>query len=282
MSGNRMAYPLLISVANIDLDIRSKISMHTYLLLSLLPIPKFTHKNSRIRGLHNRLIHQALAVVLEPLKTAVRVRIMMNDPVGNLQYCFTPLAAYIVDTPELSLMACTNSKASPFTTATSKHFGDSFLHPPHTGLHTLAVICHALNDCPPNDYAAFLKVIKKLQLNGVVEPFWEGWPLSCPSRFFHPESLHHFLHFSWDHIGLPKFSSVQFRALSSWTWTWTWTESTWTGSPGSVQVQNWFRTWTSNKILNMLIFWHARKSLINNILEGSSEPSPYLIEPCSN
>ena len=200
MSGNCMAYPLLISLANIDLDICLKTSMHTYLLLSLLPILKFTHKNSHICGLlHNRLIHQALAVVLELLKTTARVRIMMNDPVGNLQYCFTPLAAYIADTPELSLMACTNLKASPFTTVTSKHFGDTFPHPPQTGLHTLAIIRHACDDCRPNDYAAFLKIIRKLYLNGVIEPFWKDWPLSCPLHFFHPEFLHHFLCFSWDH-----------------------------------------------------------------------------------
>ncbi|KAI6095947.1 hypothetical protein EDD16DRAFT_1501234, partial [Pisolithus croceorrhizus] len=48
MSGNQMAYPLLISLANIALEIRSKISMHMYLLLALLPIPKFLHKDTCI------------------------------------------------------------------------------------------------------------------------------------------------------------------------------------------------------------------------------------------
>ncbi|KAI6004677.1 hypothetical protein EDD15DRAFT_2155438 [Pisolithus albus] len=121
MSGNWMAYPLLISLANIAPEIRSKISMHTYLLLALLPIPKFLHKDTRVRSLlHDWLIHQALSRVLAPLKTAARVGIMMNDPVGNLRYCFTPLAAYIADTPEQSLLACTNPKSSPFTTAISK------------------------------------------------------------------------------------------------------------------------------------------------------------------
>ena len=45
-------------------------------------------------------------------------------------------------------------------------------------------------------------------------------------------------------LGLLKFSSVQFRAPSAqtWTWTWTWTEPSRTGSVGSVQVQNQFRT----------------------------------------
>ena len=153
-----MAYPLLISLANIDLAIHSKISLHTYLLLALLPIPKFTHKDTCIWGLlHDRLIHQALREVLELLKMAAHIRIMMNDPAGNLQYCYTPLAAYIVDTPEQSLMVCTNPKASPFTTATLKHFGNPILHPPHTRSYTLNTICKVYEKCSPLDYKAFLK-----------------------------------------------------------------------------------------------------------------------------
>ena len=58
MSGNRMAYPLLISLANIVPEIQSKISLHTYLLLALLPTLKFPHKHARTRSLlHDRLIH---------------------------------------------------------------------------------------------------------------------------------------------------------------------------------------------------------------------------------
>jgi hypothetical protein len=51
MTGNCMAYLVLISLANINANIRSKTSLHGYLLLALLPIPKFVHKDTRIRGL---------------------------------------------------------------------------------------------------------------------------------------------------------------------------------------------------------------------------------------
>ncbi|KAF8547350.1 hypothetical protein OG21DRAFT_1375260, partial [Imleria badia] len=61
MSGNHVAHPVLISLANIDTDIRSKTSLHAYLLLALLPIAKFTHKISRVHGLlQDHLVHQAL------------------------------------------------------------------------------------------------------------------------------------------------------------------------------------------------------------------------------
>ena len=46
-----MGYPLLISLTNIDLSIHVKISMHMYCLLALLPIPKFTHRDTHIWGL---------------------------------------------------------------------------------------------------------------------------------------------------------------------------------------------------------------------------------------
>ena len=89
MTGNCVAYPILISLANIDASVRSKTSLHGYLLLALLPIPKFIHKNSRVRGLlHDRLVHQALNRILAPLKTAATVGVMMSDPVGNLRLVF--------------------------------------------------------------------------------------------------------------------------------------------------------------------------------------------------
>jgi hypothetical protein len=191
--------------------------MHTYLLLALLPIPKFPHKDSRVRSLlHDRLTHKALNLVLASLKTAARVGIMMSEPAGNLWYCFTPLAAYIADTPELSLIACTNPKASPFTTVLSKDFGDPFLHNPRTGLNTLAAIRKALEKYPAHDFKAFLKVCKTLHLNGVFEPCWVDWPLSCPSQFLHIETLHHFHCFCWDHdvkwcLEVATSSEVDFR-----------------------------------------------------------------------
>jgi hypothetical protein len=145
-----MAYPLLISLANIDLEICSRTSLRTYILLTLLPIAKFPHKQSRVQSLlQDRLTHACLNRVLEPLKTAAHVGYMMSDPVGNLCYCYTPLTAYIADTPEHTLLTCVSLKASPFTTATSKQFGDPFRHDLHTGSHTLAAIHKASEKSSP-------------------------------------------------------------------------------------------------------------------------------------
>ena len=39
----------------------------------------------------------------------------MSDPVGNLHHCFTPLAAYIVDTPESAMVSGVGGKTSSVT-----------------------------------------------------------------------------------------------------------------------------------------------------------------------
>ena len=51
----------------------------------------------------------------------------------------------------------------------------------------------------PTDYKNFLKIAKRLFLNGIIEPCWKGWMLSDPSIFFNPEVLHHFHRMFWDH-----------------------------------------------------------------------------------
>ena len=114
MSGNRMAHPLLISLANIDVDIRSKGSLHTHLLLALLPVTSFIHKKSWVHSLlSNRLFHKCLDIVLGRLKVAAAIRIMMSDPVDNLRYCYTPLSWVHYRHPRAKLSLVHKPKSLP-------------------------------------------------------------------------------------------------------------------------------------------------------------------------
>ncbi|KAF8889829.1 hypothetical protein BD779DRAFT_1610913 [Infundibulicybe gibba] len=84
MTGGRAAHPLLISLANISGDVRAHSSNHAFVLLALLPIPKFIHKNQKIRGvLENRLVHECLDIITQPLKKAAEIGVMMTDPLAN-------------------------------------------------------------------------------------------------------------------------------------------------------------------------------------------------------
>ena len=201
MTGDRLAHPLLISLANIKMDYRSKGSHHAFQLLALLPIPKFTEKDKSLRGVfENRVIHECLDFILSPLKMAAKIGVMMNDARGFSRYCFTPLAAYIADTPEAAMLSGVCRKTSHLTLATYKEFGDPHQHTPRIGSDTLTKLQTLATSIDPTaDIKAYVHAAKKLRLNGVHLPFWRDWPLADPSIFFPPEPLHHWHKQFWDH-----------------------------------------------------------------------------------
>ncbi|KAG2096053.1 uncharacterized protein F5147DRAFT_818561 [Suillus discolor] len=200
MTGGRIAHPLLISLANIKMAVQNKVSSHTFLLTALLPIADFLHPVKRMQGvLEARLIHQCLDIILEPLKQAARIRHMMSDPAGNLRYCFTPLASYIVDTPKAAMLACVRGKTSPLTMASYKQFGDAFQHPPHTAKLTFTQLKSIKSTCDAQDVEAFFAACEPYCLSGVVDPFWRDWQFADPNQFLTLEALHHWHHESYDH-----------------------------------------------------------------------------------
>ena len=200
MTGNRIAHPLLISLANLKMNFRMKSSNHAFLLLALLPVPSFIHQKKRLRGLlGDRLIHECLSFVLQPLKTAARIGIMMSDPLGWRRFCFTPLAAYIVDTPESTLVAGVAGRTSSVTMASYKQLGDNFRHEPRTASTTLAQLHMLEEKTDPWNLEAYFKAASEFHLNGVHRPFWVDWAMSDPSIFLTPEPLHHWHKAFWDH-----------------------------------------------------------------------------------
>ena len=200
MTGNRIAHPLLISLANIDMDFRTKSSNDLFLLLALLPIPKFIHHNKKICGvLESRLFHSCLDLILTSLKKAAQFGILMEDPLGQGRVCFPPLAAYIVDTPESALVSCVAGKTSSVTMASYQQFGDDYRHEPRTPSITIAKLQAIETIVRPWEIEAYVKEAMKHRLNGVHRPFWRDYPLADPSVFLTSEPLHHWHKQFWDH-----------------------------------------------------------------------------------
>ena len=203
ITGNRVAHPLLISLANIDSDLLSKASQHLFNLLALIPIPKFIEKRKSVRGiLENRLYHECLDIVLHPLKIAASIGCMMDDPLGQRRVCYTPCASFIVDTPEASLISCVGGggKTSPFTEAMYRDYGDTKRHPPRLAGATLDRI-QSIKDAGVSEDDIFqcYKASLNHRTNGVTKPFWADWPLAEPYQFLTPEPLHHWFKMFWDH-----------------------------------------------------------------------------------
>lgn len=200
MTGNRVAHPLLLSTANIQMEYRMKASNYMYSLCAILPVAIFTIKDKKLRGvLANRLYHACMDDVFAPLKKAAQVGVVLADAFGRLRMCFTPLASHIVDTPESLMVAGVAANQSSVTTASSKQFGDPFRHPARTAKHTLDLIEKLEKDVEPWDLPKYVKSAKEMGLNGVHRPYWRDWPMSDPSTFLTPEILHHWLKMFWDH-----------------------------------------------------------------------------------
>jgi hypothetical protein len=125
-TGSKSAHPLLISLANIDMDVRSRSSYHAFLLLGLLPIPKFYIPAGKVRtALYQRVIHMCLDVAFAPLKRIAVEGAAMVDPYGKYRLCHTFLASYMVDTPEAQMLAGVKGMTSTVTTASHREFGGS-------------------------------------------------------------------------------------------------------------------------------------------------------------
>lgn len=163
-------------------------------------MPKFTHPNTRLRGvLADRLLHQVVSIVVKPLKKAAEVGRMMSDPLGNLKHCFTPLAAYIADTPEQRVVACVTGNASAVTMAVTEQFGDSVRCAPRTASITRRQLIAVKKKTRASNLTSYFKACRQRQLNGVSAPFWLDWALAEPSSFITPEPLHQYFKMSWDH-----------------------------------------------------------------------------------
>ena len=209
MTSDRTAHPVLLSLANIRMDVRMKPSAHAFVLLALLPCPKFLIKDKPTRSvLESRVVHLCVDIITQPLKLATRAGRMMADPSGFSRFCFTALASYIVDTPEAALIACVAGKTSHLTMADYRQFGDPTQCEPRSASTTLSQLAALAENHDPLDLHTYIPAAKAIRLNGVHQPFWRDWYLESasgqrllfdPCTFLTPEPLHHWHKQFWDH-----------------------------------------------------------------------------------
>jgi len=183
-----------------------KSSYHALPLIRLLPCPKFISVKKSLHGvMENRLIHHCLDVICGPLKEASIWGAFMGDSIGYIRCFFTPIVAYIVDTPEAAVIARVGGKTSHFMLASHKHFGDHFRHLTCLATLTLSQIEHLSEDIDPWGLELYAKQSHlRFRLNSVHLPFWHNWTLldgtiTEPSQFLTPKPLHHWHKQFWDH-----------------------------------------------------------------------------------
>lgn len=192
-----------MSLACIHGNVRNKASNHAWLLLALLPCPKFLGSKQDLKKysglLEKRVLHKSLDIACLSLKIIAYQGRMFTDPRGYSRWCYTPLVAEVGDNPEiLDLVGVSPSSSGP-TIATSSQFGDPFRHTPRTAANTLGRLAILRERVDPNNLDLWMAASKAYGLNGVDEPFWRDWYGAEPSTFLPPEPLHQWMKQFWDH-----------------------------------------------------------------------------------
>ena len=136
------------------MDIQMKSTYHALPLIALLPCPKFLSLKKSLHGtMGNCLFHSCLDIISQPLKESSAKGSFMSDSLSHVHCYFTPIIAYIVDTPEAALTAGVGGKTSHLTLASHKSFGDHLLCADSKGIHMWpGTEGWGLETCPADSY----------------------------------------------------------------------------------------------------------------------------------
>ncbi|KAG9106332.1 hypothetical protein FRC07_008867 [Ceratobasidium sp. 392] len=167
MSGGQEAYPVYITVANIDKALRRKTSSQATVLLGYLPVDEFEHASSaeEKERLKNQLTHQAMGILTEPLRKAGEQGVEMLCADGRFRRGYPIVAGMVGDWPKQCMMACTNQFACPRCVQAYKGRGDYPLRArPRTDDETLEALCRYFENKD-------LGELEDLHL----KPWWPWW-----------------------------------------------------------------------------------------------------------
>lgn len=183
-SGDKFAWPVYITVGNIDKSTRRKPSENAVILLGYLPVTKLDKflKSERSR-LQHQLFHSCMTEVLAPLVKAGSEGVEMLCSDGKIRLVFPILAAYVADHPEQCLVACCKENRCPKCLVSSGDRGN----PVRSQLRDVDQTLNILQD-------------RHLQLDDddnfdthglrPVDPFWKNLPHCDIFSTFTPDLLH--------------------------------------------------------------------------------------------
>ncbi|KAH9949208.1 hypothetical protein B0H21DRAFT_688850 [Amylocystis lapponica] len=179
-SGDKQAWPLYLSIGNINKDVRRQPSRRATVLLGYLPVAKLDCFRKDDRSLQGyRLFHFAMRQILAPLIDAGKKGVMMNCADGRVRHVFPLLAAYIADYPEQCLICCNKENRCPTCTVDPNGRGEllnSCYRDPRATLATLQ---------EPTTERFILEGLRH-----VPEPFWADLPLANIFNCIVPDLLH--------------------------------------------------------------------------------------------
>ncbi|KAG6808332.1 hypothetical protein H0H92_004461, partial [Tricholoma furcatifolium] len=185
--GNKMAYPVYLTIGNLPKEIRRKPSKRGQILLAYLPTSRLMHitnKAARRRTLAN-LFHFVMGDILQPLQSAGLngMRVVSGDGVARRGHPI--VAVFAADYPEQLLVTCCKTFDCPTCVARRTQLGDIIT----PDLRNLSQILTALDtlDRGPTEFA---RACENAGIRPIVNPFWKDLPYTNIYRAIAPDILH--------------------------------------------------------------------------------------------
>lgn len=193
-SGGKSAYPIYLTLGNIPKAIRRKPSLHPCVLLGYLSVDKvsrasLTRQEQRART--QRLFHESMRVILEPLVDAGRTGIEMTGGDGAVRRVYPILAAYVADYPEQCLVACSKYGVCPKCRTPSDQLGMPTAGDVRTPEWTERIIEEAGTHTMGSSHVKFHQYCMENGVSGSVHrPFWSDLPHANIHDAITPDVLH--------------------------------------------------------------------------------------------
>jgi hypothetical protein len=183
-SGDKFAWPVYLTVGNIDKATRRKPSNNAVVLLGYLPVTKLDKfLPSKRSSIQHQLFHNCMKELLQPLVKAGAdgVEIFCSD--GEIRLAFPILSAYLADHPEQCLAACCKENRCPKCLISRLDLGEpvrSQLRNVEETLEILQAACLEMDDEELFDTHGLRPV----------DPFWKYLPHCDIFSTFTPDLLH--------------------------------------------------------------------------------------------
>ncbi|KIJ43605.1 hypothetical protein M422DRAFT_229030 [Sphaerobolus stellatus SS14] len=182
--GDKMAWPVYLTIGNVDKAIRRKPSWRATVLLGYLPVSKLhCFKDSERTEQRRLLFHYAMSAILAPLKEAGLNGVEMTCADGYVRRIHPILAAYIADFPEQCLIACCKESRCPKCKVKTKNRGNLRRYPPRRTKETLDILEREYHGQPSSAEAQGVRT-------DVLAPFWADLPYADVFSCITPDILH--------------------------------------------------------------------------------------------
>ena len=192
-SGSKSAYPVYLTIGNIPKATRRMPSKKACILIAYLSVEKINRKNLTDRAYRSRmqrLFHESMRIILEPLKKAGHDGVEMTSADGAVRLVFPILSCYVADYPEQCLVTCTKYGTCTKCKAKATELGDARVKEPRTQPWTERVFQDAHSTGPQDSRAFYDYCMQQDVAGGTPLPFWTGFPLCDIHRAITPDVLH--------------------------------------------------------------------------------------------